>query len=207
MAPFLIGAESDPESRWFAYLFALTDCTAFKVGFACNPLQRICTFSRRYYEGFDLPQSWLFEVNTCDQARALEATIKTQLAMYRMDSPSWIPREAGGHTEWFSAVYFGEAEAHLRAFADEPTNVRVVNAFDSFKSELAQARSSFERWALNQALQVNEQREFAERGYAARDHRAALRDWLDAYRYFDVPLFAEQDDLLAMIMESVRSRP
>ena len=41
------------EPAWYVYLFALTDCSAFKVGFSCNPFQRIHTFSRRYYERFD----------------------------------------------------------------------------------------------------------------------------------------------------------
>ena len=51
------------DSSWFVYLFALTDCSAFKVGFSCNPFQRIHTFSRRYYERFDVRQSLLLRLD------------------------------------------------------------------------------------------------------------------------------------------------
>ena len=53
---------SDP--AWFVYLFALTDCSAFKVGFSCNPFQRIHAFCRRYYERFDVRQSLLLRLGS-----------------------------------------------------------------------------------------------------------------------------------------------
>ena len=60
---------------WFVYLFALSDCSAFKVGFSRSPLQRIYAFSRRYFESFDLSQSRLLPVGGCDEARFIEAAI------------------------------------------------------------------------------------------------------------------------------------
>src|SRR5688500_235229 len=73
----------------FVYLFALADCSAFKVGFSNNPLQRIYTFSRRYFERFDLHQSQVLQLVTGDDARAAEAALKTELAEFRAESPSW----------------------------------------------------------------------------------------------------------------------
>ena len=74
-------------AAWFVYLIALTDCTAFKVGFSSNPLQRIHSFNRRYFERFDLRESRLLPLPDCDGARAVEAVIKTELADCRMDMP------------------------------------------------------------------------------------------------------------------------
>ena len=44
-----VGGESH---RWCVYLLALTDCSAFKIGFSCNLLQRLYSFSHRYFERF-----------------------------------------------------------------------------------------------------------------------------------------------------------
>ena len=68
--PALLGthdAISGHSRSWFVYLLALTDCSGFKVGFSCNPLQRIHTFSRRYFERFDLHGSLLLELETEDR--------------------------------------------------------------------------------------------------------------------------------------------
>lgn len=196
--PFLIQIEEQHAGHrsWFVYLFALSDCSTFKVGFSCNPLQRICTFSRRYFERFDLTQSVVLDVQRCESARALETALKTELASHRAEAPAWIPSQAGGHTEWFSAVYLDDAMTRLHS-----TGVP-IGAFDLFLHELTQARSSFESWARSEAFRVSEDREFANRGYIVRDRRAGLRDWLDAYRYFDLPLFADEPEVLAFVRQS-----
>lgn len=200
---FLLDRGEPADSRpWFVYLFALTDCSAFKVGFSCNPLQRICTFTRRYFELFDLQQSLLLELPHRELARALEAMIKTEFAAHRAQAPAWVPLEAGGHTEWFSAVYFGEAEARLRACIVPPANVS--SAFDAFRAQLERLSAPFEAWAAAQGQRAYDSWSSARRGYAVRDHVAPLRDWLDAYRYFDLPLFVDEPQALALIRQSAR---
>lgn len=67
-------AMPDDDPSWFVYLLALADYSAFKVGFSCNPLQRIFSFSRRYFECFDLRQSRLLRLGR-PMARALSARI------------------------------------------------------------------------------------------------------------------------------------
>jgi hypothetical protein len=207
---FLFGDEEQrADSRaWFVYLFALADCSAFKVGFSCSPLQRICTFSRRYFERFDLSQSVLLKLPQCELARAMESALKTELASYRTDAPSWVPMEAGGHTEWFSAVYFAEAEARLHAsVATHDTGLipgLVANAFEFFRVELERVSTSFEPWARSQAKRNCDAWSSAQRGYMVRDHSASLRDWFDAYRYFDVPLFADDPATLEFVRTSAR---
>jgi hypothetical protein len=189
---------------WFTYLFALADCSAFKVGFTCNPLQRIYCFSRRYYERFDLDQSLLLRLGSEGAARRVEAALKQELAKFRADSPTWVPAEAGGHTEWFSAVYLAQAETRLRSFMDAH-DAQTAATSDYICGELARLSSSFEPWAWSQAQQVCEARSSAYTAGAAIKAADSLRDWLDAYRFFDVPLFTGDPAVLDFVTAVARS--
>jgi hypothetical protein len=190
---------------WFVYLFALADCSAFKVGFSCNPLQRIHCFSRRYYERFDLDQSRLLRLETAADARAIEATLKNELAEFRSDCPAWVPPEAGGHTEWFAAVHFGRAEERLRSFVTE--TVVLDAAVGYFRCELERLSLSFEPLAMSQAQQVCDA---SASPYTMRSALAiadSLRDWLDAYRFFDLPLFNDDPQAAHFVSSTARLLP
>ena len=195
---------NDP--AWFVYLLALSDCSAFKVGFSCNPLQRIHCFSRRYYERFDLTQSLLLRVDAESDARAIEAALKTELAEFRTDSPTWVPTEAGGHTEWFGAVHFGRAQERLRSFLDETEHSGVHNASEYVRLELERMSGSFEPWAWSQAQQVCDASGSAYTLRTARELADSLRDWLDAYRYFDLPLYTDDPAVLSFVTKTARLR-
>jgi len=187
-APELAAGRELPSSHdraWFVYLLPLTDCTAFKVGFSCNPLQRIYGFSRRYYERFDLHQALLLRLGECEQARAIEALLKADLAAYRTDAPPWLPRAAGGYTEWFSAVHFVHAQARLQAALPDQDSAQVLSAFDQIHAELGRRCTDFESWAWRLAQQVRDARAVYGTG------RGSLRDWIDAYRFFGIPVFAD----------------
>ena len=195
------------ESAWFVYLFTLTDCSAFKVGFSCNPFQRIHTFSRRYYERFDVGQSLLLHLDAEADARAIEATLKSELAEFRAESPAWVPLEAGGQTEWFSAVQFGRAEQRLRSFLAEHDAARVTDAETYIRGELARLSGSFEPWAWNQAQQVCDASASVYTLGSAHALADSLRDWLDAYRFFDVPLFSDDPAVLEFVASIARPFP
>jgi hypothetical protein len=195
---------SDP--AWFVYLFALTDCSAFKVGFSCNPFQRIHTFCRRYYERFDVSQSLLLRLRSEADARSIEATLKSELAALRTDSPVWVPLEAGGHTEWFSAVELGRAGERLRSFLAEHEIALVIDANEYFRSELERMSGSFEPWAWSQAQQVCDASASAYTQSSALALADSLRDWLDAYRFFDVPLFRDDPAVLGFVTNTARLR-
>jgi hypothetical protein len=193
---------NDP--AWFVYLFALADCSAFKVGFSCNPLQRIHCFSRRYYERFDLDQSRLLRLETEADARAIEATLKHELAESRIDCPTWVPLEAGGQTEWFAAIHFARAEERLRSFVT-PT-ARVSDAAAYFRCELERMSLSFEPLAMSQAQQVCDA---SASPYTMRTALAiadSLRDWLDAYRFFDLPLFNDDPAVRTFVTNTAQLR-
>jgi hypothetical protein len=195
------------EPAWFVYLFALTDCSAFKVGFSCNPLQRIHTFSRRYYERFDVGQSLLLRLDAEADARAIEATLKSELAAFRAEPPVWVPVDAGGHTEWFSAVQFGSAEQKLRSFVLEHEGACVIDASAYVRGELERMSGSFEPWAWSQAQQACDAAASAYTLASALAIADSLRDWLDAYRCFDVPLFTDDPAVLEFVESIARRSP
>ena len=198
-------AVNDP--AWFVYLFALTDCSMFKVGFSCNPFQRIHTFSRRYYERFDVEQSLLLRLDTEADARAIEATLKSELAEFRAESPDWVPLDAGGHTEWFSAVQFASAEQRLRSFLVEHAGAHVIDAGTYLRGELQRQSGSFEPWAWSQAQQACDASASAYTMGSALAIADSLRDWLDAYRFFDVALFTDDPAVLEFVWSIARPSP
>jgi hypothetical protein len=195
------------EPAWFVYLFALTDCSAFKVGFSCNPFQRIHTFSRRYYERFDVGQSLLLRLDAEADARAIEATLKSELAVFRTDSPVWVPLDAGGHTEWFGAVQFGNAEQRLRSFRAKHEAALVTDARTYIRGELERQSGSFEPWAWSQAQQACDASTSPYTVSSALAIAESLRDWLDAYRFFDVPLFTDDPAVLEFVSSIARPFP
>jgi hypothetical protein len=195
------------EPAWFVYLFALSDCSAFKVGFSCNPFQRIHTFSRRYYERFDVAQSLLLRLDTEADARAIEATLKSEFAEFRAVSPDWVPPEAGGHTEWFSAVQFGGAEERLHSFLGEHAGAQVIDAGTYIRSELQRQSGAFEPWAWSQAQQACDALASAYTLGSARAIADSLRDWLDAYRFFDIALFSDDPAVLQFVWSIARPSP
>jgi hypothetical protein len=196
---------NDP--AWFVYLFALTDCSAFKVGFSCNPFQRIHTFSRRYYERFDVGQSLLLRLDAEAHARAIEATLKSELAVSRTDSPDWVPLDAGGHTEWFSAVQFSSAARRLHSFVVEHEGAHVIDAGTYIRGELERQCGSFEPWAWSQAQQARDASASAYTLGSALAIADSLRDWLDAYRFFDVALFTDDPAVLEFVASIARRSP
>ena len=202
-----MNAWSAGDPAWFVYLFALTDCSAFKVGFSCNPFQRIHTFSRRYYERFDVAQSLLLRLDAEAHARAIEATLKSELAAFRAESPSWVPLDAGGHTEWFSAVQFGGAEHRLRSFLSEHEGAHVIDAGSYLRAELQRQSGSFEPWAWSQAQQACDASASVYTMGSALAIADSLRDWLDAYRFFDVALFTDDPAVLEFVWSIARPSP
>jgi hypothetical protein len=194
------------QSSWFVYLLPLLDYTAFKVGFSCNPLQRIYSFSRRYFERFDFDRALLLQMSSCAQVRAVEASIKETFAEFRTDAPSWVPNEAGGHTEWFSAVYCAQAVTQLKLSLTMCESARLIKASDFIADTLSQTLAAFEQWALQQAYCLHDDEISMSLGYEPTVTARPLRDWFDAYRFFDIALFKDDPAALAFVTASARLR-
>ncbi|HKE94358.1 MAG TPA: GIY-YIG nuclease family protein [Povalibacter sp.] len=201
---FFIADDATATGRWFVYLFALADCSAFKVGFSRSPLQRIYTFSHRYFERFDLHDSLLLQLDANAAVRAAETALKLELAPFRASCPEWIPREAGGHTEWFSAVQRRQAEERLDSLARVHPGAQAIEPFDLMRDELAGLMPSFEPWAWHQAQTISEALSYAGGVHALPGMGRLLRDWLDAYRYFGLTVFRDDTLTQQFVEESAR---
>lgn len=196
-----VASDSDTES-WFVYLLPATDCSIFKIGFSCNPFHRIYSFNHRYFEQFDLSRSLLLEAESQAQARALEAALKAEFASSRGQCPTWVAREAGGHTEWFSAVCLVDAEERARALIGD--EARVLSTFDFIRGEIERLSLPLESWAWQQAQHL-EQAAVIGVGRQMRVSLArTLRDWLDACRYFEVVLFADDPEARQFVSKAAR---
>jgi hypothetical protein len=201
--PFAAYASDGGGDSWYVYLLSSQDCTAFKAGFSCNPLQRIHSFNRRYYERLNLNESSLLRVDTERQARVIEGEIKALLAASRFACPEWVAIDAGGDTEWFSAVEFSDAMARLRLWSiDDPT--RVLTVADYIRDRLQRMAGAFEFWASDYARRLQNDMESVSLGYPRTVTAEPLRDWLDAYRYFDIPLFKEDTETFSFVTASAK---
>lgn len=177
---------SDSAQRWYVYVLSATDCCGFKVGFTCNPLQRLYAFSPRYFEQFDLYASRLLQVESEADARALELTLKSELAHARVAAPGWVNARAGGRTEWFSGVCFTDAERRLQSVLGTGGLPRLLIAYDVLHHQLQGASGAFESWCEQQARQVQALALSAKTQHAAREAARTLQAWLDAYGYFGI---------------------
>jgi len=189
-----------PNGDWCVYLLALRDCSAFKVGFSCNPMQRIHSFSRRYFERFDLHRSLLLRVGGQRAARALETTFKTELAAFGVECPHWFPLAAGGHTEWFAAMQFSRAEALMHSAA---AGQGLSTVADFLRGWLGDSRDTFELWAYAYAQRLCDDLTSVSLGYAPTLQSDLLRDWLDAYGFLELPLYADDPAAREFVVKSV----
>jgi hypothetical protein len=86
---------------WFAYYFPCFGEDLCKLGFSHDPLQRIRSLHRRWYEFFDLELGLLIETETERDARDIELVLRRPLSVHNAPMPLTIQAEAGGFTEWF----------------------------------------------------------------------------------------------------------
>ncbi len=185
--------------RWCVYLLALTDCSAFKIGFSCNLLQRLYSFSHRYFERFDLRESLVLRSGSEAQARRIEATLKQEFSTAQLAAPTWVSVQAGGHTEWFSAAHFPDAAARLRAFVAPEEEADLVEPDALIGERLRLFSPQFEAWAVQQARYIENVGTTVAGLGAAKGELRSLRDWLDAYRSFDIDLFVDDPATLRFV--------
>jgi len=88
------------DGRWFTYVFPCAWEDFCKIGFSRDPLGRIASLHRRWFEFFDLDAGGLVETETQRDARDLELELRRPLKLHRAPAPLTIVAAAGGATEW-----------------------------------------------------------------------------------------------------------
>jgi len=103
--------------RSYVYLLPCRDQDLLKIGFSREPLVRMRTLHRRFFDYFDLERGLLLEVERVAQARAIERDILLRYAAERSPAPLAVSEQAAGYTEWLRGVA-PEVTAHLRGVAE-----------------------------------------------------------------------------------------
>lgn len=91
------------KGRTYVYLFPWREQDLLKVGFSRQPLVRLRTLHRRFFEVFDLDRGYLLETRLA-QARQIERDIILRHAEQRSPAPLVVPDAAAGYSEWFRGV-------------------------------------------------------------------------------------------------------
>lgn len=176
-------ASTSSAARAYVYVLPCAGEDWLKLGFSRDPLTRLQTLHRRYYEFFDTELAFAVETETVREARALETRLGRALRLHGAPAPLTVPAAAGGATEWYRGAY-----ASLAASAEElqqqgyPLH-RPLR--DWIRERLIAGAERLYAWtALLDPL------ELAARGAASRASTAQRRvvDVLDAYRAEDIDL-------------------
>jgi hypothetical protein len=87
--------------RSFLYVFPCAWEDYCKLGFSRDPLSRLQTLHRRWFEFFDLDRAFLVEAETVRDARDLELELGRPLREHNAPAPLTVRSQAGGRTEWY----------------------------------------------------------------------------------------------------------
>ena len=187
--------------RWFVYLLALKDGSAFELGFCCNPLDRLRELASRFHERFDLCSSLLLSVDSRDRACQLAGNLQHQLLQVSTAERDWLTSAASDQARWFGAAHLTEAQERLASMSDR--GQPLLSLAQVVGSDLSRLQADTEIWAFGIAKRLN-----ADIAYVpSASHLAlarSLRDWLDAYRALRVPLFARQPEQGNFVWQIVR---
>lgn len=92
------------DGRCYTYIFPCALEDHCKIGFSRDPLGRISSLHRRWYDIFDLDRIVLIEADSVRESRGLELGLRRPLAAHNAPPPSTMRVEAAGLTEWFRGV-------------------------------------------------------------------------------------------------------
>lgn len=104
--------------RTFVYVLPCRDEDLLKVGFSRDPLDRLRTLHRRFFEFFDLDRGLLIDTDYLRDARRIERLFITTFAEQRAPAPLVVRKSAAGYTEWFRGVS-PRADALARQLCEE----------------------------------------------------------------------------------------
>jgi len=85
-----------------------------KIGFSRDPLRRLQSLHRRWFEFFDLADGFVVAADSVRDARRVERSLISAAIEHRANAPLTVSTRAGGHSEWFRGV-----RGLLNAAADE----------------------------------------------------------------------------------------
>ena len=164
--------------RTCVYVLPCRDEDVLKVGYSRDPLQRMRSLHRRFFEFFDLDRGLLIEAERLRDARRIERLFIGQLVTRRAPPPLVVREAAAGYTEWFRGAS-PPAETLARALcAEEGLTLHALRPW--LRARREERSDSLYAWS-GRMLEALEYEHFnlpseARSGVVAK----ALRDTLDA---------------------------
>jgi hypothetical protein len=174
------------KGRTYVYMLPWREQDLLKVGFSRQPLVRLRTLHRRFFDVFDLDRGYLLETERLAQARRIERDLILRHAEHRSPPPLVVPDAAAGYSEWFCGVS-ADVTAELHRIADHEGFV--LHALREWLRQVLESQSDgLYEWSLRQ-LEAIEYETFNvpvafQRGEAAR----SLRYVMDACEAVGLPL-------------------
>ena len=167
--------------RGFVYVAPCAYEDLLKVGYSRDPLQRLQTLHRRWFEFFAPERIVLVETDTVREARAIELGLKHALADWNAPVPLTIAREAAGHGEWYRGA---SATLDRSVGALHDSGHRVHAPAWAWLRHALEARGELLYAWTDASLSVDE----LELRAGATAAQRVVRDALDAYAAFGIPL-------------------
>jgi hypothetical protein len=168
----------------FVYVLPCRYEDILKVGFSRDPLERVQTLHRRWFEFFDVDAALLVETDRVADARRIETALGEIVAIHSAPAPLVVPTAAAGHTEWYrgASAPLAAAVERLRArdgyTVHRPASVWLAHA-------LERRAAALYAWSATQ-LEALRAFEPGSPQLAATLART-LRDTLDAYDALGLP--------------------
>lgn len=169
------------DGRCFVYVYPCMWEDHCKIGFTRDPLGRLQSLHRRWFEFFDIDRALLVQAETVRDARDLELLLRRPLVQHRAPAPLTVRREAGGHTEWVRGA--GEVLAREVAALGQ-RGYPVHSRLRGWLGAVMRTRSDH-LYAWTQAqLSPDELDGLA----GATEQQRLVRDALDAYQALGLPV-------------------
>lgn len=166
--------------RAYVYVAPCRGDTLLKIGFSRDPLQRLRTLHRRFFEFFDLDTGALVVTDRVVEARRLERHLLTRFAPYQALEPPVVPASAAGSSEWFRGVA-AEAVDAAEEYAERHGLALQRPLAAWLRDALLERSDRLFAWARAMLEAIEYGRHNGDPVLAHLCERA-LRDALDAYR-------------------------
>jgi hypothetical protein len=171
---------SPSKGRAFVYLLPCRHEDIAKIGFSRDPLIRVHTLHRRYFEFFDLDRAVLVEADKVRDARRIERRLIADFSDHHASAPLVVPESAGGRTEWYRGAFPGIRDA-LYALAERDALVLHDPMSAWLRARIADVTERMHGWAASMLEAIEYARHNFPDEHEAERLQAALRSVLDAH--------------------------
>ena len=166
--------------RAFVYVLPCRDEDLLKIGFSRNPLQRMQTLHRRFFDFFDRDRAFLVATDRVRDARRIERALLTAFADRRSPMPLVVPDAAAGYTEWHRGAY-ADAVSMAESLAANEGLVLHASLRAWLREIFAERGALLYAWSAKMLEAIEYERHNAPPSPGPNAIERALRDALDAF--------------------------